>query len=78
MRKICVICEYGWIVLGNVAGGNDEYLLLTESAVVRSWSNGRGIGGIAKEEFKDEYILDEIGDVEINKDKILFVIPCEW
>ena len=53
-------------------------LELKDAAVVRSWNNGRGIGGIAKREYKDEYTLDEIGTVYIAKGKILFSIPCEW
>lgn len=40
--------------------------------------DGRGIGGIAKAEYKDEYILDPIGNVEIRQNKVLFEILCEW
>lgn len=29
-------------------------------------------------EYKDEYTLDPIGDVDIRVGKILFEIPCEW
>ena len=46
--------------------------------MVRKWTNGKGIGGIAKTENKGEYTLDAIGDVEIKQNKILFIIPCEW
>ena len=74
MKNIIVVCEYGWIICGK---GSDS-LELTDAAVVRKWSNGRGIGGLAKAEYKDEYTLDPIGDVTINPDKALFVIPCEW
>jgi hypothetical protein len=49
-----------------------------ESSVVRRWSNGKGIGGIAKAENKGEYTLDAIGGVIIRTDKVLFEIPCEW
>lgn len=77
--NICVVCEYGWIIKGvNTEDNNSDNLRMTDAAVVRRWSNGKGIGGIAKEENKGEYILDKIGDVEINRSKILFVIPCEW
>lgn len=77
--NICVVCEYGWIIKGvNTEDKNSDNLRLTDAAVVRRWSNGKGIGGIAKMENKREYTLDKIGDVEINRNKILFVFPCEW
>lgn len=74
----CYVIEAGWIIVGKEVNRTDDMVELTNASVVRSWSNGRGIGGIAKAEYKDEYILDAIGDVEIAKSKILFEIPCEW
>lgn len=76
--NICVVCESGWIIKGVVAASEENLLTLKNSSVVRCWSNGKGIGGIAKVENKDEYTLDPIGDVVIYSNKILFVIPCEW
>ena len=77
--NVCVICEYGWIIVGEKDIASDsELLVLKNAAVVRRWKNGKGIGGIAKAENKKEYTLDEIGDVEIKQNKILFIIPCEW
>lgn len=75
MKNVCIVCEQGWIIKGKTTGERGS---LQEAAVVRKWENGKGIGGITKEENKDEYILDHIGDVIINPDKILFIIPCEW
>lgn len=76
----CVVCESGWILVGTVneAKTDDTVLYLTDASVVRRWTNGKGIGGIAKTENKGDYILDEIGDVAIRQSKILFEIPCEW
>jgi hypothetical protein len=31
---------------------------LIDDSVVREWHNGKGIGSIAKTEYKDEYTLD--------------------
>lgn len=78
--NVCVVCEYGWIIKGikDATSSNDKIMVLHDSSVVRSWSNGKGIGGIAKADNKNEYILDEIGDVEIRQEKVLFEIPCEW
>lgn len=77
-NHMCIICEHGWIICGVCREENETTIILTDSSVVRSWSNGRGIGGIAKAIYKDEYTLDEIGTVEIMKNKILFTIQCEW
>lgn len=76
--KSCVIIENGWILIGDTKEAATNALHLADASVVRKWNNGRGIGGIAKAEYKDEYTLDYIGDVEIYQSKVLFVIPCEW
>lgn len=74
----CFVCEYGWIVIGKETGRTSEQVKLSDASVVRRWTNGKGIGGIAKAENKNEYMLDAIGDVVIRLSKILFEIPCEW
>lgn len=73
-----IVCEYGWILIGKMENPSSQTTLLKEASVVRRWSNGKGIGGLAKTENKDEYILDEVGSVSIQTSKILFEIPCEW
>lgn len=83
-RNIIVICEAGWILCGTIVDEsvyNSEItnkIYLTNAYVVRRWENGRGIGGLAKEEYKSEYTLDELGDVEICKNKVIYTIDCEW
>lgn len=72
------VCESGWIIVGNETGRTADEITLTDASVVRRWTNGKGIGGIAKAENKDEYTLDAIGDVIIRLDKVLFEILCEW
>lgn len=74
----CYVCESGWILVGRVVDTTDREVNLRNAAVVRRWTNGKGIGGISKDENKTEYTLDDIGDVTIMRSKILFVIPCEW
>lgn len=77
--NVCVVCDYGWIIKGvKDEKSGAEWMILHNASVVRRWSNGKGIGGIAKTENKNEYVLDPIGDVEIKQNKILFSIPCEW
>lgn len=77
-KKTCFVCELGWIIIGIVERRTDEAISLRDASVVRKWSNGKGIGGIAKVMYKDDYTLDAIGDVVIYKSKVLFEIPCEW
>ena len=77
MKNTIIICESGWILIG-VKENIDVGVKLENSSVVRKWTNGRGIGALSKEEYKSEYILDAIGTVIINPNKILFEIPCEW
>ena len=76
--NVCIVCDRGWIIKGKILERNRKDLILKEASVVRTWHNGKGIGGIAKESNKDEYTLDYIGDVSIKQDKIIFTIPCEW
>lgn len=78
MNNTIIVCEYGWILLGKMENPSTQTTLLKEASVVRRWSNGKGIGGLAKAKNKDEYILDEVGTVSIQTSKILFEIPCEW
>jgi len=74
----CYVCEYGWIVIGKETERTENQIIVSNASVVRRWDNGKGIGGIAKAENKDEYTLDVIGDVAIMMGKVLFEIPCEW
>ena len=76
--NVCYVCESGWIIVGELKSDNEKTVSLINSSVVRSWNNGKGIGGIAKAKNKDEYTLDAIGDVRIMRSKVLFEIPCEW
>lgn len=76
--NIIVICESGWIICGIQEEADEVTLSLKNASVVRRWSNGKGIGGLAKTEYKGDYTLDAIGDVNIRQSKVLFVIPCEW
>ena len=78
MKNTCFVCEYGWIIIGKETGRDSEKITLSDASVVRKWTNGKGIGGIAKDENKEEYTLDAIGDVVIRSSKVLFEIPCEW
>lgn len=78
-NHLIVVCEAGWIICGVIGEQSSDVLLeLKDASVVRRWSNGKGIGGLAKEKYKGDYTLDEIGNVGIKQSKVLFTIPCEW
>ena len=76
--NMCYVCEYGWIIIGKERDSLEDEIYVSDASVVRRWNNGKGIGGIAKAKNKDEYTLDAIGDVVICRNKVLFMIPCEW
>ena len=78
MKHLIIVCEAGWIICGTEEKTTKDTIELKEASVVRRWSNGKGIGGLAKEKHKNDYTLDAIGDVSIKQGKVLFVIPCEW
>ena len=78
MKHLIIVCEAGWIICGTEEKTTKDTIELKEASVVRRWSNGKGIGGLAKAEYKSDYTLDAIGDVSIKQSKVLFVIPCEW
>lgn len=78
MKNVCVVCEYGWIIKGELLESDVNAMKLQNASVVRKWTNGKGIGGIASKANASEYTLDPIGTVEIRQSKVLFVIPCEW
>ena len=78
MKSTIIVCECGWILVGQVSKATKDTIELKEASVVRRWDNGKGIGGLAQEKYKSDYTLDEIGGVEIRTGKVLFQIPCEW
>ena len=78
MKRNCYVLESGWIIEGEVERDEQKFISLKDANVVRKWSNGRGIGGIVKKEYRNEYTLDEIGNVEIVKNKVLFSIPIDY
>ena len=78
MKHSVIVCKYGWIISGIIESETETEINITDGAVVRKWTNGKGIGGLAYTENKEEYTLDYIGNVIIKQNKVLFVIPCEW
>ncbi len=77
---VCVIADNGWIFEGKRDLNRDLCgdIELLDAHVVRKWSNGLGIGGLADPAHKDDYTLDKLGEVNVYREKIVAVFPLEW
>jgi hypothetical protein len=75
---IIVIAQRNWIFEGYKDINTTDKIRLLNANVIRSWSNGRGIGGFTKEEYKNEYTLDHIGTVEFAPEGVIAIINVEW
>jgi hypothetical protein len=76
---IIVIAQRGWIFEGHRDKSVKHKIQLLNANVVRSWSNGRGIGGLCKKEYKSEYKLDPVGTVSLLNNSIIAIIDItEW
>lgn len=75
-EHVICICDRGWIFEGRMT----ERFKLADAHVVRSWSNGMGIGGLQQEAHKDDYTLDALPTgIELNPDAVIAVLPItEW
>ena len=73
---VCVIATNGWIFEGDAVSREGGAVTLAGASVVRRWDNGRGIGGLAKAEHKDDYALDPCGTVRVCA--VVAEIALEW
>lgn len=76
---IIVIAQRGWIFEGHKNNDVADKIQLLNANVVRSWSNGKGIGGLCKDEYKADYKLDPVGTVSFPNEAVIAVIDItEW
>lgn len=76
---VIIIAQRGWIFEGRKNKAVTDKIQLLNANVVRSWSNGKGIGGLCKKANKSEYKLDEVGTVSFEKEAIIAMIDItEW
>ena len=73
---IIVIAQRGWIFEGYKDKKIKDEIVLLNSNVVRSWSNGKGIGGLA--ENKSGYTLDPVGTTRFPNEAIIAIIDVKW
>ena len=68
---VIIIAQRGWIFEGHVDRSITDEIVLLNANVVRSWSNGKGIGGLCKKDYKDDYTLDAVGTIRFPKEAII-------
>jgi hypothetical protein len=74
---IIVIAQRGWIFEGYKDNSVKDKLQLLNANVVRSWSNGKGIGGLCKKALKSDYKLDEVGAISFPNEGVIAVLSIE-
>lgn len=76
---IIVIAQRGWIFEGHRDKGVTDKIQLLDANVVRSWSNGKGIGGLCSKQNKADYKLDPVGTVSFPNEGVIATVDItEW
>jgi hypothetical protein len=76
---IIVIAQRGWIFEGYRDKSITEKIQLLNASVVRSWANGKGIGGLCSKNSKSDYKLDTVGTVSFPNEGVIAVLEItEW
>ena len=76
---IIVIAQRGWIFEGQQDKSVTDKIQLLNANVVRSWSNGKGIGGLCNKSDKSDYTLDPIGQVSFPNEGVIATIDIiDW
>lgn len=76
---VIIIAQRGWIFEGHADKSVTDKIQLLNANVVRSWSNGKGIGGLCKKALKGDYTLDEVGTVSFPIEGVICTLNItEW
>ena len=71
--------DFVWIFEGYKDKSVTDKIQLLNANVVRSWSNGKGIGGLCKIANKGDYTLDPVGTVSFPNEGVIATIDVvEW
>ena len=65
-EKAIIVCDRGWVVVGNVAEDDQNYFV-TNAKVFRRWGTKKGLGEVAKNGPLENTKLDDCGDLKILK-----------
>lgn len=78
-NHVIIIAQRGWIFEGYRNKAIKDNIQLLNANVVRKWSNGRGIGGLTKKDYKSEYTLDPVGTITFPNEAIIAQLDInEW
>ena len=77
MKKVVLVLQRGWVVVGDLAEETESAVRLTNASVIRRWGTTKGLGQLALEGPQANTILDACGTVEAHPLAILFRLPCE-
>jgi hypothetical protein len=76
---VIIIAQRGWIFEGYKNKSVTDKIQLLNANVVRSWSNGKGIGGLCKKGSKSDYKLDPVGTVSFPNEGVIATLDItEW
>jgi hypothetical protein len=77
MREVqIVVCEGGWVLVGEPKLFNDV-IQLTNAHVIRRWGTTKGLGQIALNGPTKDTILDKLGVAFVQFKQVRFTIPCD-
>ena len=77
MKKVILVLQRGWVVVGDLAKDTADSVELTNASVIRRWGTTRGLGQLAIEGPKKATILDACGTVSAHPLAIVLRLACE-
>lgn len=76
---VIIIAQRGWIFEGYKDKAVTDKIQLLNANVVSSWSNNKGIGGLAQKANKSGYTLDTVGTVSFPNEAVIATVDItEW
>jgi len=72
-KKQIVICDRGWVVVGDVANSGD-YIRISNASVIRRWGTKNGIGELAENGPQPETKLDSCPDSQVHKLSVVMLM----
>ena len=74
MKKI-VVCDRGWVVVGDYAATAEE-IVLTDASVIRRWGTKSGLGELRNGPLEDT-VLDPAGTIRVSPRNAVLVIDAD-
>ena len=77
-RKVIVVLQRGWVVLGTLVSETPDKVTLENTSVIRIWGTTKGLGEIAANGPTKNTILDPCGTVEFHPQTSIMTIVCTF